>query len=304
VSTEQAPVKRRFGMGEREMAIGYALLFPGLLGLAIFVVYPVITGVSLAFQSQYLLEPEKSGWVGLQNFVRFLTQDPKLGLYIGNTLRWVVGSVIGRVSLGLILALLLNRDMPFRGIFRALALIPWVMPGVVAAIVWQWIFNANWGILNHMLRITGLISTNIVWLADRTFIWPAILLVSIWEGYPFSYAFILAGLQVIPHDLYEAAIIDGANRWASFRYITLPMLRPVLFVLLLLQTVWNANEFTAIWMLTKGGPADYTMTLAPLVYQTSFVFYRVGYGASIAVLLSVVVMIFAIVYIRSVRSEV
>ncbi len=291
-------------MGEREMAVGYALLLPGLLGLAIFVVYPVISGVSLAFQSQYLLEPEKNRWVGFQNFVRFLTQEPKLGLYIGNTVRWVLGSVVGRVTLGMILALLLNRDMPFRGVYRALALIPWVMPGVVSAIIWQWIYNANWGIFNHILKVLGLIRENITWLADRKFIWPAILLVSIWHGYPFSYAFILAGLQVIPHDLYEAALIDGASRWASFRYITLPMLRPVLFVLLLLQTVWNANEFTAIWMLTKGGPADYTMTLAPLVYQTSFIFYRVGYGASIAVLLSAVVMTFAVIYIRTVRSEV
>jgi multiple sugar transport system permease protein len=304
VNEERGVTKRRFGMSEREMMIGYLLLLPGLLGLAVFVVYPVITGVSLAFQSQYLLEPEKNGWVGLANFAKFLFQDQKLGLYIGNTVRWVVGSVIGRITLGMILALLLNRDMPFRGIYRALALIPWVMPGVVAAIVWQWIYNANWGILNHVLKTFGLIQTNIVWLSDRKLIWPAILGVSIWGGYPFSYAFILAGLQVIPHDLYEAAIIDGANRWSSFRHITLPMLRPVLFVLLLLQTVWNANEFTAIWMLTKGGPADYTMTLAPLVYQTSFVFYRVGYGASIAVILSAVVLIFAIIYIRSVRSEI
>jgi len=304
VNEERAVTKRRFGMGEREMMVGYLLLLPGLVGLAIFVVYPVISGVSLAFQSQYLLEPDKNAWVGLANFAKFLFHEPKLGLYIGNTVRWVVGSVIGRITLGMILALLLNRDMPFRGIYRALALVPWVMPGVVAAIVWQWIYNANWGILNHVLTMLGMIQKNIVWLSDRKLIWPAILGVSIWGGYPFSYAFILAGLQVIPHDLYEAAIIDGASRWSSFRHITLPMLRPVLFVLLLLQTVWNANEFTAIWMLTKGGPADYTMTLAPLVYQTSFVFYRVGYGASIAVLLSLVVLVFAIIYIRSVRSEI
>ena len=291
-------------MREKDMIYGYLLLLPGLLGLAIFVVYPMLSGISLAFQRQYLLEPENNAWIGLENFRTFLFGNPKLGLYVKNTVFWVIGSVVGRVSVGFILALLLNREMPFRGLYRALALIPWVMPMVVAAIVWQWIFNANWGIANYLLQSIGLIEKNVVWLADRNWIWPAILLVSIWKGYPFSYAFLLAGLQVIPQDLYEAATIDGSNRWSSFRYITLPMLRPQLFVILLLQTVWNANEFTAIWVLTKGGPADYTMTISPLVYETSFMFYRMGYGASIAVLLMVVVMIFAVLYIRYIRSEI
>jgi multiple sugar transport system permease protein len=174
----------------------------------------------------------------------------------------------------------------------------------VAAIVWQWIYNANWGIANHILRSIGLIQKNVVWLSDRKLIWPAILVVSVWKGYPFSYAFLLAGLQVIPQDLYEASTIDGATRWSAFRFITLPMLRPQLFVILLLQTVWTANDFTAIWVLTKGGPADYSMTISPLVYQTSFMFYRMGYGASIAVLLMAVVMVFAVLYIRYIRSDI
>lgn len=296
--------KRRFGRHEQEVLIGYLLLLPGLVGLAFFVVYPMLSGIALAFQRKYLLEPEKDAWIWFENFYKFLFENPKLGLYVGNTLIWVVGSVTGRVALGLVLALLLNREMRFRGIYRALALIPWVMPMVVAAIVWQWIFNANWGIANHILRSLGLIQKNIVWLSDRKFIWPAIILVSIWKGYPFAFAFLLAGLQVIPQDLYEAATIDGANRWTSFRHITLPMLRPQLFVILLLSIVWNANEFTAIWVLTKGGPADYTMTIAPLVYETSFMFYRMGYGAAIAVLLMVVVMSLAVIYIRTVRAEV
>jgi len=296
--------KKRFGRHEQEALIGYLLLLPGLVGLAMFVVYPMLSGIALSFQSKYLLEPDKDAWIWFENFRKFLFANPKLGLYVGNTVLWVIGSVVGSVSLGLVLALLLNREMRFRGIYRAFALIPWVMPMVVAAIVWQWIFNANWGIANHVLRSLGLISKNIVWLADRTFIWPAILVVSVWKGYPFSFAFLLAGLQVIPKDLYEAATIDGASRWRTFRHITLPMLRPQLFVIVLLSTVWNANEFTAIWMLTKGGPADYTMTIAPLVYQTSFQFYRMGYGASIAVLLMIVVMSLAAVYIRSVRSEI
>lgn len=291
-------------MGQKDALYGYLLLVPGLLGLLVFVVYPMISGIALSFRREYLLEPENNAWIGLQNFSKFLFENPKLGLYAGNTAIWVIGSVIGRITLGFILALLLNRDMPFRGLYRAFALIPWVMPMVVAAIIWQWIYNANWGIANYILRSLGLISKNIVWLSDHRFIWPAILVVSIWKGYPFSFAFLLAGLQMISKDLYEAATIDGATRWTSFRFITLPMVRPQLFVILLLQTVWNANEFTAIWVLTKGGPADYTMIISPLVYQTSFMFYRMGYGAAIAVLLMLMVMIFAVLYIRHVRSEI
>lgn len=303
MSARAAPPRRRLHMSQKEMVYGYLLLAPGLVGLAIFVVYPVISGVLLAFQRQYLLEPENNAWIGLENYRKFLFSNPKLGLYVSNTLLWTIGSTLGRMALGLLLALLLNREMPFRGVYRAIALIPWVMPMVVAAIVWQWIFNANWGIANYILSSLGLIEKNVVWLADRRFIWPAVLIVSIWKGYPFVYAFLMAGLQVIPRDLYEAATIDGAGRWAAFSHITLPMLRPQLFIILLLSVVWNANEFTAIWVLTKGGPAEYTMTIAPLVYQTSFMFYRMGYGSAIAVLLSLVVMAFAVAYIRYVRSE-
>ena len=184
--TDKPVVSRwHLGMREKDMIYGYLLLLPGLLGLAIFVVYPMLSGISLAFQRQYLLEPENNAWIGLENFRTFLFGNPKLGLYVKNTVFWVIGSVVGRVSVGFILALLLNREMPFRGLYRALALIPWVMPMVVEAIVWQWIFNENWGIDKYLLKSIGLIEKNVVWIEERNWIWTAILIVRIWKGYKF-----------------------------------------------------------------------------------------------------------------------
>jgi len=148
------------------------------------------------------------------------------------------------------------------------------------------------------------ISKYVTFLADQHFIWPSVLVVSWWKGYPFCYAVILAGLQVIPRELYEAAAIDGATGWRSLLHITLPQLRPILFVLLLLESIWTANDFTSIWVLTQGGPPpDYTMTLTQLVYVTTQQFDRTGFGAAIAVFLMLWMMIFTVFYVRRVRAD-
>jgi len=288
---------------QRESLLGLLLLSPGLVGLLVFVVYPMLSGTWLSFHRLYLLEGPESHWIGLRNFVTFV-REPLFLHYWRATAFWTIGSLAGRLAFGMLLALLLNRPVPFRPVLRALALIPWVMPMVVAAIIWQWIFNGEWGILNHVLKSLGIINRNISWLGLGTssdLIWLPCIVVSVWKGYPLPYALILAGLQGIPKDLYEAATIDGADSWASFWNITLPMLRPILFVVLLLQTLFAMQGFTAIWTLTQGGPANYTTTIPILVYRTSFEFYRMGYGASIAVMLMLVLMVLSVVYIGRVR---
>jgi multiple sugar transport system permease protein len=203
------------------------------------------------------------------------------------------------------LALLLNRNLRFRGVYRALALIPWVMPMVAAGLVWRWIFDGAYGILNYSLLQLGIIHQYVTFLADLTFTWPSVLIVSWWKGYPFVYAVLLAGLQGISKEMYEAAAIDGATGWKAFLNVTLPQLRPVLFVLVLLESIWTANDFTSIWVLTQGGPPpDYTMTLTQLVYVNTQVFDRTAYGAAIAVFLMVWMMVLTVLYVRRVNSDI
>ncbi len=289
---------------QRQALVGYALIFPGLLGLVVLIGIPLVQGIALSFTDRYLLEPATGKFIGFGNYLTFIRSSLFVH-YVLNTLIWSLGSLVGILGLGMVLAVLLNRNLRFRGVYRALALVPWVMPMVAAGLVWRWIFDGGYGILNYILLQLGLIHHYVTFLADYSYIWPSVLLVSWWKGYPFAYAVLLAGLQVIPKDLYESAAIDGATGWKSFRYITVPQLRPVLFVLVLLESIWTANDFTSIWVLTQGGPPpDYTMTITQLVYVTTQQFDRTGYGAAIAVFLMVWMMIFTVFYIRQVRPDI
>lgn len=288
----------------RESIVGYLLLSPGLIALAVLIGVPVVQGIALSFTDRYLLEPKTGAFVGLQNYVTFI-QSPSFWHYVGNTLIWSIGSLAGSLSIGMALALLLNRPLRFRGLYRALALIPWVMPMVAAGLVWRWIFDGAYGILDYSLYQFGIIDKYVTFLADPNFTWPSVLMVSWWKGYPFVYAVLLAGLQGIPKELYEAAAIDGATGWKAFVHVTVPQLRPVLFVLVLLETIWTANDFTSIWVLTQGGPPpDFTMTLTQLVYVNTQVFDRTAYGAAIAVFLMAWMMLLTVVYVRRVNSDI
>jgi len=284
--------------------VGYALLVPGILALLILVAIPVAQGVALSFTNRYLLEPNSGQFNGLDNYIQFI-KHPLFLHYMKNTAFWVVGTMVGKIGIGMVLALLLTKPVRFRGFYRAIALVPWVMPMVAAGVVWRWIFDGGYGIVNYWLTQLHLTSQYVVFLADKAWVWPCIFLIAWWKDYPFCYAVLLAGLQVIPRELYEAGTIDGATGWKSFINITVPQLRPVLFVLVLLETIWTANDFTSIWILTKGGPPpDFTMTLTPLVYMTYSQFDRTGYAASIAVMLTVIMMIFTTLYVRQVKSDI
>jgi multiple sugar transport system permease protein len=305
--TVRAAVARpRFALGpvDREAAAGYLLLSPGLIALAVLIGVPVVQGIALSFTDRYLLEPKTGAFIGLQNYATFI-QSPSFFHYVANTLVWSIGSLAGTLSLGMALALLLNRNLRFRSVYRALVLIPWVMPMVAAGLVWRWIFDGAYGILNYSLLQLGIIQQYVTFLADLTFTWPSVLIVSWWKGYPFVYAVLLAGLQGISKEMYEAAAIDGATGWKAFLHVTLPQLRPVLFVLVLLESIWTTNDFTSIWVLTQGGPPpDYTMTLTQLVYVNTQVFDRTAYGAAIAVFLMVWMMALTVLYVRRVNSDI
>jgi multiple sugar transport system permease protein len=298
-----SPIHGLLAIPQQRWFPGLLLILPGAVVVVGLVGYPLFYAVRLSLFDLYLIEGvESATWTGLGNFIEIF-HDPATKVYVVNTLKYVISSLIAQFVVGLGVALLLNADLRFRGVMRAIALIPWVMPTVVATLVWRWILDGQWGILNYIMLNLGLINQPINWLANKDVIWWSVIAVSLWRHFPFWYVNLLAGLQVIPEELYECAKIDGASWFHQFWYITIPHLRPVIVVLFLLQTIWRTNDFTTVWTLTRGGPGSDTMVLATAVYEQSFVFYHMGYASAIAVLTMTAMMGFTIFYLGRVLSS-
>lgn len=279
----------------------YALVLPAMVILAIFFAGPALYNVVLSFQSVTLFELDEGGeWVGFDNF-RDLAQNPLTALALENTVFSLTAvTVAARLVLGLILALLLNasvfRRWRIAWLARSLLLLPWITPPVVAVAAWKWLLDARYGVVNQVLREIGLIDQGIPFFAQTSTVWRAIEVVLIWRELPFVVIAILAGLQSIPRDLMEAARVDGSSELRVFFNVTLPLLRPVLAVITLLMTIWTFNNFVYVWLSTAGGPGDYTQVLATQVYTTAFVDYDFGLGAAVGVFMSLIMLLFGVVY--------
>jgi multiple sugar transport system permease protein len=294
---------RRSRAWRRESLLGYLGLLPASVVLAFVVAWPLYEAVRMSLFEIYLLTGFlKETFVGVQNYVRF-TRDPNAPTYLLNTLIYVVGGTAGQFVVALTLALILGRRIRFAAFWRGLAIIPWAMPITVTAMVWKWILNGQWGILNYVLVQVGILDAYVSWLSSPVWLWPSILLVNVWAGFPFMFINLLSGVQGIPRELYDAGRIDGGGAGALFWRITLPLLRPVIAALVLLSVIIHLREFATLWVLTSGGPGIRSTTLSPLVYVTSFRFFRLGYGAALGVILMSVSLIFTVLYLRRVRFE-
>ncbi len=287
----------------RETVQGYLYFLPVFLILGAVVGWPLIQAGWMSFSDLYLLKALRArNFVGLDNYIHFF-EDPNASKFLINTAIFVVGGTAAQLTIGLILALLLNQRLVLRGFWRGLAIMPWAMPITVTALTWKWILDGQWGILNYVLVELGITDGYISWLSSPIWLWPSILMVDAWAGCPFMFVNLLSGLQGIPRDLYEAARIDGAGPWKAFWRITLPMLRPIIATLVLLSVIIHLRDFTTIWILTSGGPGIESTTLSPLVYVTSFRYFKMGYGAAIGMLLMLISLVFTIFYLRRVRFE-
>jgi multiple sugar transport system permease protein len=292
----------------RRLIEPYALLFPALAVLILFFFGPALLNVYLSFFDISMFELGKGGeWVGLSNFAALL-RDPLTWLAMKNTIFWLtIVTVVMRVAFGLVLALLLNASVIRRwrlsGLARSLVLIPWITPPVVAVAVWQWLLQARYGALNQVLVEVGLLDEGIPFLVRNSTVWWAIVAIIVWRELPFVVISLLAALQSMPPEIYEAARIDGASEWQLIRRITLPLLRPVLAVVTLLTTIWTFNNFLYVWLTTRGGPGESTHVLATQMYTEAFTNYKLGYGASVGVLMSVIMLLFAIVYFNTVFKK-
>ena len=266
------------------------------------IIIPLIRGISVSFTDLNSLKMNEYHFAGFSNYIK-LFKDPLFPLYLKNSLIYTIGNLIGTIFVGVTLAVILNRKIRFRSFYRAIAIIPWVMPILTACVVWRWIYDGQWGILNYILQKMHLISSYHVWLGEASLVWPSLLFMTIWKSYPFVYVITLASLQVIPIEMYEAAQIDGCTGFSSFWRITIPQIKLNLAFIATLESIWFINEFTIIYIMTSGGPMNLTMTFSPLVYFTTFLYFHIGYGTAIGVFVAVIMMILTIFYIRIVERE-
>ncbi len=276
----------------------YLLVAPALATMLMVVFVPVVNAILMSFQSYDLRRPRSIGFTGLKNYIDVFS-DPLFWQSLWKTILWVVTGVGFQFVFGFILAILLNRKFFGRGLVRSLSLIPWVTPGVLIGLMWRWIYDGSYGVLNDILLKLGLIQDQVAFLARQDTAFPAVVLTIIWQGIPFFALMILAGLQGIPEELYDASDVDGANGIQKLFRITIPSLRNVIFVTTLLRIIWVANSVDVIFNLTEGGPAYVTQTLSVYVFNKGNSL-NLGYAATLAILLALGLSSVAIVYLKNI----
>ncbi|NLJ45575.1 MAG: sugar ABC transporter permease [Treponema sp.] len=289
-------------MGRKKNFWPYLLVAPALLTVLTVVFIPVVNAISMSFQSYDLRRPSRIGFIGLRNYSEVLS-DPLFWQAVWKTVLWVGIGVGFQFLFGFVLALLLNRKFFGRGIVRSISLIPWVTPGVLIGLMWRWIYDGSYGVLNDILFRLGIIRDFVPFLARGETAFPAVILTIIWQGIPFFALMILAGLQGIPEELYDAADVDGANGVQKLFRITIPSLKNVIFVTTLLRIIWVSNSVDVIFNLTEGGPAYATQTLSVYVFNKGNSL-NLGYAATLSILLALMLSSVAIVYLRRIfRSQ-
>jgi len=282
----------------------YLLVFPTLLVIGLILVYPICKGLLLSFQDYVLTKPVPDGkrFIGFSNYIKMF-HDKIFWISLGKTVWWVFGSVSFQLILGMITALLLNQNFRGRALARGLVLIPWVLPSVVSALLWAWIMDGTYGLVNDLLMKMNIINENIPWLANPKTAFPVVIATNIWKGFPFFAISFLAGLQSIPKSLYEAAEIDGANDWTQFVVVTLPHLKTVIVTTTVLRLIWTANTTDLIFTMTQGGPGYTTNVLALYTYLTAWTDLDFGYSSAMAIFLMLVMLVFISIYMRLVNKD-
>ncbi|MBO6900426.1 MAG: sugar ABC transporter permease [Rhizobiaceae bacterium] len=288
-------------LDRRYAILGTVLIAPTVLIFCAVILYPLVSAVYLSLFSIYTPTLEGS-WVGLDNYASLLASG-RFWNALANTLIWTVGTLVLQIVCGVAVALLLNQSIVFRSLARSLILFPYFLSTVVAVLVWRWLFNDLYGILNHLMLWAGIIDMPVNWLGAMPNAMISIIVVGAWKYFPFVVIAVLARLQTIPDPLYEAARIDGAGPIARFFDVTLPQLREVLTVIILLRAIWDFKEFDLIWLMTGGGPINSTQTLPLVVYQEAFGLNQMGMASAYAVTMMIVMLAFMLIYLRQTRQK-
>jgi len=288
---------------ERSRKSGWLLVVPTLLVIVFVLVYPVLQAVVLSFSADTQGRTENLTFVGFDNYRRLLA-TPRFKASVRNTLFFTGGTVPIELVIGIGLAVMLNKTFRGRGVVRMGILFPWALPTALNALMWRWMFNADFGLFNSLLTQSGVIDKPIVWLGKIPLAMYSMMIVSIWKTSSFMGLILLAGLQTIPDELYEAGIVDGATGWSAFRHITLPLLRPSILVALLLRTMDALRAFELPFNLTAGGPIYSTETLSYYAYRTIFQYVKFSYGSAVVLIQFLIILAVSIFYIRAIRVEV
>lgn len=277
-----------------DLAVAFLFLLPSLLLFGTFVYYALGFNLYLSFTSWNFIAPVKT-WVGWDNYARLLT-NARFWKVFTNTFYFALGTVALSMLGGLVLALLLNRKVRGRAVFRTLIFSPYVTTTAAVALLWVWIFDPTYGLINWLLSWVGIAGPR--WLTSTEWAMPAIILMSAWRTVGYSMVIFLAGLTAIPRDLYEAAAIDGAGSWASLRHITIPLLSPTTFFLMVTSLIGALQEFDAVAVMTAGGPVDATKVFNYFIFEQAFVVFRAGYAAAVAASLFVIILTLTILQLR------
>jgi multiple sugar transport system permease protein/N,N'-diacetylchitobiose transport system permease protein len=291
-----APRRLRPGSWSESWAAG-AFVTPAAIAILLIVAYPLVRAFWLSLHDVVLTRPGEEPFVGLQNYAYELT-NPDFWAAVGRSLFFTVFSTAIEVVLGVGLALLMDQPLRGRWLLRTLVILPWALPTIVNALMWRWIDNAEYGALNALLYQTGLIDGYRQWLSDPSTAMWMVIIADAWKMTPLVAILVLAALQGISREQLEAARVDGAGSLAALRYIILPLLTPTILIVLVLRTMEAFKVFDIIWIMTNGGPANTTQTIAIYAYQTAFRAYNFGRGAALGYLIALAIMILAALYLR------
>jgi len=301
-ATVAAPLARPLvSRRTRELLTSYAYLIPACVCLGGTVLFPILKAIHMSLYNHLLIKPQEYRFIGLGNYARLL-RDEVFWLSLWNSFLWVFGSVSFQFLGGFAAALLLHQVFAGRAFVRTVSLLPWVIPGVVVALVWQWLYQPNYGVLNDLLFRLGWLHERVAWLADPSLAMPSVIVANVWRGVPFFAIMLLAGLQAIPDDLYEAAWVDGASVTQRFWHITVPLLRPIIVVATATRVIWTFNYADLIVVMTNGGPANATQITSTYAFLQAYTVLDFGYAATLSVVLLLIMLVWTIFYLRITRG--
>jgi multiple sugar transport system permease protein len=285
--------------------VGILFALPAFIYMIVFVGYPIFYNFVLSFQDVTVktLRSNVKDFVGFDNYIHLFTRDNVLTTSLWNTLFFTVVCIIFQFIVGFALALFFNRKFKFAKPVRGLLLLPWMIPMTVTGLIFKFMFSTDVGLINFILRSLGIIHHNIGWLTSTSTAMPAVIFANFWIGIPFNMILIATGLTTIPKELYESAAIDGANKFQTFRKITLPLLKPTMESVLILGFIYTFKVYDLVYVMTNGGPVNSTQLLSTYSYKLSFVMFKYSEGAAVANILFVILFIVSLIYLKFVYTE-
>jgi len=289
-------------MERSKKRLAYILIIPAIVFVMAFILYPVVDLFRLSFTDKVLTDPESGDFVGWESYKAILSDDVTL-IALKNTLIYVAAGVIITVVIGLFLGQLLSLDKPITRITSGIILIPWAMPPVIIAAAWKWMMHPQLGVINDLLQSWNIIERPIAFLSTPALAMPSLIAVLVWRLFPLESILISAGIQSIPQEMHEAAVVDGATNRQRFFYITIPSIRFIILTTALMNTLWILNSIALVLIMTGGGPLNYTELLTTLIYKTGYKFFKFGEASALAVLNFGFILVLSLIYLYIFRDS-